>query len=132
MFILVRHEIVGSDGLAIIEDQEARRDFGWGGAIVETASGILGMVLATVLMGYDRIFTMLNKMKQEKVRLLRACGAEVVIIPRAVPPDHREHSSEKAKRISREVSGAVLARQYGEIIGIVTRYDLVRALTCVA
>ncbi len=119
-------------GPAIIEDDEARKNFGWGGAIVETASGNIGMVLATVSMGYDRIFTMLDKMKQEKVRLLRAFGAEVVIRPTAVPPDHREHSSEKAKRISRETSGTVLAGQYGEIIGIVTRYDLVRALTCVA
>lgn len=119
-------------GWAIIEDDEVRRDFGWGGAIVEAASGNSGMVLAEVSRGYDRIFTMPDKMSQETVKLLRAFGAEVVITPTAVPSDHPEHSPEKAKRISRETSGAVLARQYGEIIGIVTRYDLVGSLTCVA
>ncbi len=119
-------------GPAIIEDDEVRRDFGWGGAIVEAASGNKVMVLATVSRGYDSIFTLPDKMSQKKVRFLRAFGAEVIITPTVVPPDYREHSSEKAKRISRKTSGTVLARQYGEIIGIVTRYDLVRALICVA
>jgi cystathionine beta-synthase len=51
-------------------------------------------------------------MSQEKVKLLRAFGAEVVIVPTAVPPDHPEHYTVKAATIARETPGAVLANQF--------------------
>ncbi len=53
-----------------------------------------------------------DKMSQEKVKLLRAFGAEVVITPTAVAPDHPDHYLETAKRIAKETPGAVLANQF--------------------
>ena len=53
-----------------------------------------------------------DKMSQEKVRLLKAFGAEVVITPTAVPPDHPENYVMKAKQIVQDTPGAILANQF--------------------
>jgi len=101
-------------GLAIIEDAERRGELKPGGTIVEGTSGNtgVGLAIAAALKGYHCIFTMPDKMSQEKVRLLKAYGAEVVITPTAVPPDHPDHYVMKAKQIVRETPGAVLADQF--------------------
>ncbi len=101
-------------GLAIIEDAERRGDLSPGGVVVEGTSGNtgVGLALAAALKGYRCIFTMPDKMSQEKVRLLRAYGAEVVITPTAVPPDHPDNYVMRAKRIVEETPGAVLANQF--------------------
>jgi len=101
-------------GLAIIEDAERRGELKPGGVIVEGTSGNtgVGLALAAALKGYRCIFTMPDKMSQEKVRLLKAYGAEVVITPTAVPPDHPDNYVMRAKRIVHETPGAVLANQF--------------------
>ncbi len=101
-------------GLAIIEAAERAGELGPGGTIVEGTSGNtgLGLAIAASLKGYRCIFTMPDKMSQEKVRLLKAYGAEVVITPTAVPPDHPENYVMKAKQITRDTPGAVLANQF--------------------
>jgi cystathionine beta-synthase len=101
-------------GRAIIEAAEARGDLRPGGTIVEATSGNTGIALAMVAVakGYRCIFTMPDKMSQEKVRLLRAFGADVVITPTAVPPDHPEHYLQKAKSIAETTPGAILADQF--------------------
>jgi cystathionine beta-synthase len=101
-------------GLAIIEDAERRGELKPGGTIVEGTSGNtgVGLAIAAALKGYHCIFTMPDKMSQEKVRLLKAYGAEVVITPTAVPPDHPDHYVMKAKQIVRETPGAILANQF--------------------
>ena len=101
-------------GLAIIEDAERRGELKPGGTIVEGTSGNtgVGLAIAAAIKGYHCIFTMPDKMSQEKVRLLKAYGAEVVITPTAVPPDHPDHYVMKAKQIVRETPGAVLADQF--------------------
>jgi cystathionine beta-synthase len=101
-------------GLAIIEDAERRGELKPGGTIVEGTSGNtgVGLAIAASLKGYRCIFTMPDKMSQEKVRLLKAYGAEVVITPTAVPPDHPDNYVMKAKHIVRETPGAVLANQF--------------------
>jgi len=101
-------------GLAIIEDAERRGDLKPGGTIVEGTSGNtgVGLAIAASLKGYRCIFTMPDKMSQEKVRLLKAYGAEVVITPTAVPPDHPDNYVMKAKQIVRDTPGAVLANQF--------------------
>ena len=101
-------------GLAIVEAAEREGALKPGGVIVEATSGNTGMALAMVaaIRGYRCIFTMPDKMSQEKVKLLRAFGAEVVIVPTAVPPDHPEHYTVKAETIARETPGAVLANQF--------------------
>jgi cystathionine beta-synthase len=85
-----------------------------GGTIVEGTSGNTGLALAlaAAIKGYRCIFTMPDKMSQEKVKLLRAFGAEVIITPTAVPPDHPENYVVKAKAITAEIPGAVLANQF--------------------
>ena len=101
-------------GLAIIEDAERRGDLKPGGTIVEGTSGNtgVGLAIAASLKGYRCIFTMPDKMSQEKVRLLKAYGAEVVITPTAVPPDHPDNYVMKAKHIVKETPGAILANQF--------------------
>ncbi|HEX6644752.1 MAG TPA: pyridoxal-phosphate dependent enzyme [Gemmatimonadales bacterium] len=101
-------------GLAIIEDAERRGELKAGGTVVEGTSGNtgVGLAIAAALKGYRCIFTMPDKMSQEKVRLLKAYGAEVVITPTAVPPDHPDNYVMKAKQIVKETPGAVLANQF--------------------
>jgi cystathionine beta-synthase len=101
-------------GLPIIEKAEREGKLRPGGTIVEGTSGNTGVALAmaAALRGYKCVFTMPDKMSQEKVRLLKAFGAEVVITPTAVPPDHPDSYVETAKRIARETPNAVLANQF--------------------
>lgn len=101
-------------GLPIIERAEREGKLKPGGTIVEGTSGNTGVALAIAgaLRGYKCIFTMPDKMSQEKVRLLKAFGAEVIITPTAVPPDHPDSYVEMAKRIASETPNAILANQF--------------------
>lgn len=101
-------------GLAIIEAAERDGSLKPGGTIVEGTSGNtgVGLAIAAALKGYRCIFTMPDKMSQEKVRLLKAYGAEVVITPTAVPPDHPENYVIKAKQIVHDTPGAIMANQF--------------------
>ncbi|MSR22192.1 MAG: pyridoxal-phosphate dependent enzyme [Gemmatimonadetes bacterium] len=101
-------------GRAIVEGAERSGKLRPGGTIVEATSGNTGVALAmaAVAKGYRCIFTMPDKMSQEKVKLLRAFGADVVITPTAVPPDHPDNYLQKAKKIAAETPGAVLADQF--------------------
>ena len=101
-------------GVAIVDAAEARGLLGPGGTIVESTSGNTGLALAMVaaIRGYRCIFTMPDKMSVEKVKLLRAFGAEVVITPAAVPPDHPDHYVNRARTIARETPGGFLADQF--------------------
>jgi len=101
-------------GSAIIEQAEREGRLKRGGTIVEATSGNtgVGLAIAAVLKGYKCIFTMPDKMSQEKVRLLKAFGAEVIITPTAVPPDHPEHYLVMARRIASETPNAIFADQF--------------------
>ena len=101
-------------GLPIIEQAEREGTLRPGGVIVEGTSGNtgVGLAMAAALKGYRCIFTMPDKMSQEKVRLLKAFGAEVIITPTAVPPDHPDSYVMMAKRIAAETPNAVLANQF--------------------
>ena len=83
-----------------------------GGTIVEPTSGNTGVGLAIVAAqrGYRCIFVMPDKMSEEKVALLRAYGAEVVVCPTAVPPEHPDSYYSVADRLTRETPGRVPAR----------------------
>ena len=101
-------------GLPIIERAEREGKLKAGGTIVEGTSGNtgVGLAIAAALRGYRCIFTMPDKMSQEKVRLLKAFGAEVIVTPTAVPPDHPDNYVIMAKRIARETPNAILADQF--------------------
>jgi cystathionine beta-synthase len=101
-------------GLAMIEAAEREGRLRAGGVIVEGTSGNtgVGLAIAAAIRGYRCIFTMPDKMSQEKVRLLKAFGAEVIVTPTAVPPDHPDNYVMTAKRIVAETPGAILADQF--------------------
>jgi len=101
-------------GIAIIEDAERTGTLKPGGIVVEGTSGNtgVGLALAAAVKGYRCIFTLPDKMSSEKVRLLKAFGAEVIITPTAVPPDHPDNYVMKAKEIARTTPGAILANQF--------------------
>jgi cystathionine beta-synthase len=101
-------------GLAMIEAAEAAGSLRPGGTIVEATSGNTGIALAIAasLKGYRCVFTMPDKMSQEKVKLLRAFGAEVIITPTAVAPEHPDHYLQKARSMAASTPGAVMADQF--------------------
>ncbi|MBM2840599.1 MAG: cystathionine beta-synthase [Bacteroidetes bacterium] len=101
-------------GLSIIEEAEREGRLKPGGTIVESTSGNTGMGLALVaaVKGYKTVFTLPDKMSMEKIRLLRAMGAEVIVTPTAVPHESPESYTEVAKRIVRETPNSILANQY--------------------
>jgi cystathionine beta-synthase len=101
-------------GPAIIERAEREGRLRPGGTVVEATSGNTGVALAMAALfkGYKCIFTMPDKMSQEKVRLLKAFGAEVIITPTAVPPDHPENYLVVAKRIAEQTPNSILADQF--------------------
>jgi cystathionine beta-synthase len=101
-------------GLAMIEAAEADGSLKPGGTIVEATGGNTGLALAMAasLKGYGCICTMPDKMSSEKVKLLRAFGAEVVITPTAVPADHPDHYLQKARSIAAETPGAIMTDQF--------------------
>jgi cystathionine beta-synthase len=112
--------------MPIIEKAEREGKLKPGGTIVEGTSGNTGIALAiaAALRGYKCIFTMPDKMSQEKVRLLKAFGAEVIITPTAVPPDHPDSYVMMAKRIAKETPNAVLADQFYNPANPQAHYEL--------
>jgi cystathionine beta-synthase len=101
-------------GLAMIEAAEKSGALKPGGTIVEATSGNtgVGLAIAAAVKGYRCVFTIPDKMSMEKVRLLRAFGAEVIVVPTAVPPDHPEYYIQKARSIVASTPGAVMADQH--------------------
>jgi len=101
-------------GLAMVEDAERRGLLVPGGTIVEATAGNtgVGLALAAALKGYRCIFVLPDKMSADKVSLLRAYDAEVVITPTAVPPDSPENYTNVADRLAREIPGAWRPNQF--------------------
>ena len=112
-------------GLAMIEAAERAGRLRPGGVVVEGTSGNtgIGLAIAAAIKGYRCIFTMPDKMSQEKVRLLKAFGADVIVTPTAVPPDHPDNYVQVAKRIVAETPGAVLADQFYNPVNPQAHYD---------
>ena len=100
--------------LNIIEEAERSGRLKPGGTVVESTSGNTGAGLAIVcaLKGYKAVFVMPDKMSLEKIQLLRAFGARVVITPTAVEPEDPRSYYNVAKRIVAETPNSILANQY--------------------
>ncbi|OLC06176.1 MAG: cystathionine beta-synthase [Gemmatimonadetes bacterium 13_1_40CM_4_69_8] len=101
-------------GVAMIEAAEREGRLKPGGLIVEATSGNtgVGLAIAAAVKGYHCIFTMPDKMSQEKARLLRALGAEVIITPTAVAPDHPDNYIMKGRAIAAAHPNAIFADQH--------------------
>jgi cystathionine beta-synthase len=101
-------------GIKLIEEAERSGKLKPGGTIVEPTSGNtgVGLAIAAALKDYRCIFVMPDKMSQEKISLLRAYGAEVVICPYAVAPESPESYYSVSDRLAEEIPGAYKPDQY--------------------
>ena len=101
-------------GLAMIAEAERRGWLRTGGTIIEATAGNtgVGLAMAAAVKGYRCIFVLPDKMSGEKIRLLKAYGADVVITPTNVAPDSPESYNGVADRLSREIPGAWRPNQF--------------------
>ncbi|MDE3024715.1 MAG: pyridoxal-phosphate dependent enzyme, partial [Acidobacteriota bacterium] len=104
-------------GLPMIEAAEREGKLRPGGTIVEPTSGNtgVGLAIAAAIKGYRCIFVMPDKMSQEKIALLRAYGAEVVITPTAVEHDSPESYYSVSDRLAEEIPGGYKPDQYSNM-----------------
>ena len=104
-------------GMAMIEAAERDGKLKPGGTIVEPTSGNtgVGLAIAAALKGYRCIFVMPDKMSQEKISMLRAYGAEVVITPTAVEHDSPESYYSVSSRLAEEIPGGFKPDQYSNM-----------------
>jgi cystathionine beta-synthase len=104
-------------GIAMIEAAERDGLLRPGGTIVEPTSGNtgVGLAIAAAQRGYRCIFVMPDKMSQEKIAMLRAYGAEVVITPTAVEPDSPESYYSVSSRLAEEIPGGFKPDQYANL-----------------
>jgi cystathionine beta-synthase len=111
-------------GWPIIEEAERSGRLKSGGTIVEATSGNtgVGLAIAAALRGYNTIFVMPDKMSQEKILLLRAYGARVVVTPTAVEPEDPRSYYSVARRLVEETPNAILANQYANPVNPEAHY----------
>src|SRR6059058_5322956 len=113
-------------GLAMIEAAERDGKLKPGGTIVEPTSGNtgVGLAIAAALKGYRCIFVMPDKMSQEKISMLRAYGAEVVITPTSVDHDSPESYYSVSSRLAEEIPGGFKPDQYSNMANPDAHYRL--------
>ncbi|MDX6511916.1 MAG: cystathionine beta-synthase [Gaiellaceae bacterium] len=113
-------------GLPMIEQAEREGKLRPGGTIVEPTSGNtgVGLAIAAAIKGYRCIFVMPDKMSQEKIALLRAYGAEVVITPTAVEHDSPESYYSVSDRLAEEIPGGFKPDQYSNMANPQAHYEL--------
>jgi cystathionine beta-synthase len=101
-------------GRVMIEEAEKKGLLKPGGTIIEPTSGNTGtgLAMAACVKGYKMIFTMPDKMSEEKRSLLRAYGAQVVVTPTKVSPDSPEHYIKVAERLAKETPNSFMPNQY--------------------
>ena len=100
--------------LKMIEDAEKAGLLKPGGTIIEGTSGNTGMGLAltAAVKGYKCIFTMADKQSQEKINILRAVGAEVIVCPTNVEPDDPRSYYSVARKLNKEIPNSIYPNQY--------------------
>ncbi|HTO25310.1 MAG TPA: cystathionine beta-synthase [Gaiellaceae bacterium] len=113
-------------GLAMIEAAERAGKLKPGGTIVEPTSGNtgVGLAIAAAGKGYRCVFVMPDKMSQEKISMLRAYGAEVVITPTAVDHDAPESYYSVSSRLAEEIPGGYKPDQYSNMANPQAHYDV--------
>ena len=111
--------------LKMIEDAEERGVIKPGATIIEGTSGNTGMGLALVCIerGYKLICTISDKQSKEKIDILKAMGAKVVICPTNVPPDHPDSYYSVAKRLNKEISNSFYPNQYDNLSNRLAHYE---------
>ncbi len=101
-------------GITMIDEAERKGLLKAGGTIIEATSGNTGMGLALVaaVRGYKVVFTINDKQSKEKIDLLKALGAEVIVCPTAVEPDDPRHYHQVAQKLAREIPNSYYPDQY--------------------
>lgn len=111
--------------LKMIEDAEARGDLKPGSTIIECTSGNTGMgiAIAAVVKGYKCIFTTSDKQSREKIDLLRAVGAEVIVCPTNVGPEDPKSYYSVAERLNKEIPNSYWCNQYDNMSNRQAHYE---------
>ena len=111
--------------LKMVEDAEADGRLKPGGTIIEGTSGNTGMglALAAIIKGYKCIFVISDKQSKEKMDILRAVGAEVVVCPTNVEPDDPRSYYSVSKRLGAETPNSWYVNQYDNPSNALTHYE---------
>ncbi len=119
------HSIKDRMAVKMLEDAEARGDIKPGGTIIECTSGNTGMGLAlgAAVKGYRCIFTTTDKQSKEKIDLLKAVGAEVIICPTNVAPEDPRSYYSVAERLSKEIPNSYWCNQYDNLSNRQAHYE---------
>jgi cystathionine beta-synthase len=119
------HSIKDRMALKMILDAEARGDLNPGGIIIECTSGNTGMglAIAAAVKGYKCIFTTTDKQSKEKMDLLRALGAEVIVCPTNVESDDPRSYYSVASRLSKEIPNSYWCNQYDNLSNRQAHYE---------
>ncbi|ELR68754.1 Cystathionine beta-synthase [Fulvivirga imtechensis AK7] len=111
--------------LKMIEDAEKAGVLKPGGTIIEGTSGNTGMGLALVAIakGYKCIFTLSDKQSQEKINILRAMGAEVIVCPTNVAPEDPRSYYSVAKKLNKDIPNSFYPNQYDNLSNTAAHYE---------
>jgi cystathionine beta-synthase len=111
-------------GIRMIEDAEKSGKLKPGGTLVEPTSGNtgIGLMLAASQKGYKCVFVMTDKASMERVRYLKAMGAEIVIVSSAAKSSSPDYYYNTAVRLSQEIPGAIMLNQYDNPVNPETHY----------
>jgi cystathionine beta-synthase len=118
------HSVKDRMALQMVEDAEKAGLLKPGGTIIECTSGNTGMglALAAIVKGYKLICTTSDKQSKEKVDILRAVGAEVIVCPTNVAPDHPDSYYSVAARKNQEIPNSWWANQYDNLSNRAAHY----------
>ena len=119
------HSVKDRMALKMVEDAEARGDLKPGGTIIECTSGNTGMglALAAIVKGYKLICTLSDKQSKEKMDILRAMGAEVIVCPTNVAPEHPDSYYSVASRLNNEIPNSFYPYQYDNLSNRLAHYE---------
>lgn len=111
--------------IKMVEDAERSGRLKPGGTIIEGTSGNTGMglALAAIVKGYRCIFTMADKQSQEKIDILRAVGAEVIVCPTAVEPEDPRSYYSVSARLAKEIPNSLYMNQYDNLSNWQAHYE---------
>src|SRR5918994_2216437 len=111
--------------LKMVEDAEKAGLLKPGGTIIEGTSGNTGMGLAltAIAKGYKCIFTMADKQSQEKINILKAVGAEVIVCPTNVSPEDPRSYYSIAKKLNKEIPNSFYPNQYDNLSNTAAHYE---------
>ncbi len=119
------HSVKDRIGIKMIEDAEKAGLIKPGGTIIEGTSGNTGMglALAAIAKGYKCIFTLSDKQSQEKMDILRAVGAEVMVCPTNVPPEDPRSYYSVAKKLNEDIPNSFYPNQYDNPSNTLAHYE---------